>query len=295
MEPEDLIRKAEIAMHYAKQGGRNRCEYYTQEMNAAVVRRAALEARLRSALKEESLALHFQPRFDLRRARIVGAEALLRWPHPELGLIPPAQFLPLAEETDLIVPIGEWVLRTACAQTRVWHEAGLPELRIAVNVSSHQVHKGGLREAVERALRDARLDASLLEIEITESALIGDAPEVVETLSGLRRLGVRIALDDFGTGYSSLSSLKRFPIDELKVDRSFVSGVPGDADGEAIVTAIIAMAHGLGLSVVAEGVETDAQLAFLKDRGCDEFQGYFFSKPIPVSDWMEFVTSYSGS
>ncbi len=285
-DPETLLRNADAATNHAKNQGRDIYQFFSESMNERAMRAMRLESGLREGIERGELTLHYQPQFDAQTGRIVAAEALVRWRSPEHGLLQPGDFIPLAEESGLIVPLGEWVLRTACAQTRAWQEEGLPELRIAVNVSSHQVHKAGLRETVERALRDARLDASLLEIEITESALIGDAPEIVETLRGLRSLGVRIALDDFGTGYSSLSHLVRFPFDALKIDRCFVNEIGAEGQGNAIIAAVVAMAQRLKLTVTAEGVETPEQQEFLRAEGCDLLQGFLTGRPVEA-DVME--------
>jgi EAL domain-containing protein (putative c-di-GMP-specific phosphodiesterase class I) len=250
-------------------------------MNAVVTRRAALEARLRGALEEEQLALYFQPQFDMRRARIVGAEALLRWPHPELGLIPPAQFLPLAEETDLIVPIGEWVLRTACRQAAVWQEMGHRGLRVSVNVASQQLHRPGFERVVRSALEETGIPAFALELEITESSLLQDLETTMNTLRALKDLGVKLAVDDFGTGYSSLAYLKRLPVDILKIDQSFVRGLASDPADAIITESVVQMARGLGLVTVAEGVETPEQLLLLASYGCSRMQGYLFGKAVP--------------
>jgi diguanylate cyclase (GGDEF)-like protein len=277
---ETLLRNAHAAANHAKNQGRDTYQFFSESMNERAMRNMRLESGLRTAIERGELTLHYQPQFDVRSGRIVAAEALVRWQSPDFGLLLPGEFIPLAEESGLIVPLGEWVLRTACAQTRVWREAGLPEIRIAVNVSSRQMHKGGLREAVEGALLNSRLDSSLLEIEITESALIGDAPEVMETLSALRSLGVRLALDDFGTGYSSLSHLVRFPFDTLKIDRCFVSEIGAEGQGNAIIAAVVAMAQRLELTVTAEGVETPEQQEFLRAEGCDLLQGYLTGRPV---------------
>jgi diguanylate cyclase (GGDEF)-like protein len=279
-DPDTLLRSADVAAYHAKELGRDLYQFFSESMNERATRNMRLESGLRAGIERGELTLHYQPQFDARTGRIVAAEALVRWRSPDYGLIPPGDFIPLAEESGLIVPLGEWVLRTACGQTRVWRDAGLPEIRIAVNVSSHQVQKGGLRETVERALRHARLDASLLEIEITESALIGDAPEIVETLSELRSMGVRLALDDFGTGYSSLSHLVRFPFDALKIDRCFVNEIGTDGQGNAIIAAVVAMAQRLQLTVTAEGVETPEQREFLRIEGCDLLQGFLTGRPV---------------
>ena len=234
--------------------------------------------------------LHYQPQFDAQTEKIVSVEALVRWRSPDHGFLPPADFIPLAEETGLIVPVGEWVLRTACAQLRAWLESGYPDLRMAVNVSSKQVHRGGLLDTVERALRDTLLEPSFLEVEITESVLIGHEADVVETLTGLRDIGVKLSLDDFGTGYSSLSHLVEFPIDALKIDRSFVNEIGTAGSSDAIISAVLAMAHRLELTVTAEGVETRAQQQFLQAEGCDLLQGFLLSRPVaaePLEELLE--------
>jgi diguanylate cyclase (GGDEF)-like protein len=279
-DPETLLRNAEAATNHAKKQGRDTYQFFSESLSQVATRNMHLESGLRAALERGEFTLHYQPQFEAKTGRIVAAEALVRWRSPDHGLLFPDEFIPLAEEFGLIVPLGEWVLRTACGQLSLWREAGLPEIRIAVNVSSHQVHKGGFRETVERALRDARLDASLLEIEITESALIGDAPEVVETLGGLRSMGARLALDDFGTGYSSLSHLMRFPFDALKIDRCFVREIGAEGQGNAAIAAVLAMAQGLQLSVTAEGVETAEQQEFLRAEGCDLIQGFLTGRPV---------------
>jgi diguanylate cyclase (GGDEF)-like protein len=279
-DPETLLRNAEAATNHAKKQGRDTYQFFSESLSQVATRNMHLESGLRAAIERGEFTLHYQPQFEAKTGRIVAAEALVRWRSPDHGLLFPDEFIPLAEEFGLIVPLGEWVLRTACGQLSLWREAGLPEIRIAVNVSSHQVHKGGFRETVERALRDARLDASLLEIEITESALIGDAPEVVETLGGLRSMGARLALDDFGTGYSSLSHLMRFPFDALKIDRCFVREIGAEGQGNAAIAAVLAMAQGLQLSVTAEGVETAEQQEFLRAEGCDLIQGFLTGRPV---------------
>ena len=240
-----------------------------------------MENALRGATERGELVLHFQPMVNLKSGQIEGMEALLRWNHPELGLVPPLDFIPLAEETGLIIPIGEWVLRTACAQARAWQDAGLPPLRLAVNLSARQFQKD-LVAQVASVLEETGLAPRYLELELTESMVMQNPEKAVATLDALDQMGVRLSIDDFGTGYSSLSYLKRFPIDTLKVDRSFVRDIPGDADDMLITTGIIGLAHSLGIQVVAEGVETSAQLSFLRAQNCDAMQGYYFSKPLPA-------------
>jgi diguanylate cyclase (GGDEF)-like protein len=277
---EALLRKADTALHHAKVAGGGVYQFFSESMNERATRNLRLESGLRAALKRDELKLHYQPLLDVRTDAFTGVEALARWTSEECGPVPPNEFIPLAEETGLIETLGEWALRTACAQGRGWDQAGLDPLRVSVNISSQQVRKPGTVEIVERVLRESHLDPSRLELEITESVLIGDEPGVSETLDGLKRLGIRLALDDFGTGYSSLSYLVRFPIDTIKIDRSFVSRIGTDEQAQAIVAAVVAMAHRMNLSVTAEGVETPEQEAFLRAEGCDVLQGYLFSRPI---------------
>jgi diguanylate cyclase (GGDEF)-like protein/PAS domain S-box-containing protein len=277
-----LLKNADAAMYRAKEQGRNTYQFYSADMGIKAVEQLHLETGLRRALEREEFVVYYQPQVDVGSGQIVGLEALVRWQHPERGVIGPAHFVSLLEETGLIVPVGAWVLRTACAQMKAWHEAGSPALRLAVNLSGRQFADPRLAAMIERALADTGLPADALELEITESVIMHNAAEAVQTLTGLGALGVRFAIDDFGTGYSSLSYLKRFPIDTLKVDRSFVQDIGKDADDSAIITAIVALTHNLKLSVIAEGVETAAQLAFLRGCGCNAFQGYLFSEPLPA-------------
>ena len=281
----ELIKNADVAMYRAKATGRDSFQLYEPEMNARSLEHLALETSLHRALERRELRLHYQPLIDPVRMRVIGAEALLRWQHPELGLIAPADFIPLAEETGLIVPIGEWVLRTACRQLARWQGDGRPVFRISVNISARQFRDPGFTAMAERVLRESGMDGFGLTLELTESMLMDDARETIDVLERLKRSGFRLALDDFGTGYSSLGYLKRFPIDELKIDRSFIRDIEHNADDAAIVSALIGLAHSLRLQVVAEGVETEAQLAFLAGRGCDLMQGYHFSRPVAADDF----------
>jgi EAL domain-containing protein (putative c-di-GMP-specific phosphodiesterase class I) len=274
-----LMKNSDIAMYHAKESGRNAYQFFTESMNEQATERQALGSDLREALGRAELMLHYQPIVELESGRLVSMEVLLRWPHPARGWVPPLKFVPLAESMGLIVPLGEWVLRTACRQLKSWQAQGYDVPCLAVNISARQFQQKEFFETVRSTLEETGVVPELLELEITEGLLIEDADEVKSTLLKLRDLGVRIALDDFGTGYSSLSYLKRFPIDTLKIDRSFVLDVARDQDDAAIVTAIIAMAHSLGMKVVAEGVEDASQLAFLRERRCDYCQGYYFSKP----------------
>jgi EAL domain-containing protein (putative c-di-GMP-specific phosphodiesterase class I) len=280
-----LLKRAEIAMHRAKEQGPNSYRMFTSEMGSRAVERLTLESDLRRALERDELELYYQPRIALDTGRIDGAEALLRWNHPRRGKVSPATFIPLAEETGLIVPIGEWVLREACRQNRAWREAGLPPLTVAVNMSAPQFRSSGIAARIATLLGEAGLDPRGLEIELTESLVMHDAEEVVAILRELKAMGVMLAIDDFGTGYSSLSYLKRFPVDRLKIDQSFVRGIATDSDDAAIASAVISLGRSLGLRVVAEGVETEAQRAFLKARGCHEIQGYLVGRPMPALDF----------
>lgn len=282
---DDLLLKAETAMYHAKDAGRNAFRFFAEQMNADAHERFALQTRLSGALERNELLLHFQPQVDLRTRRITGAEALVRWQDKELGLVSPARFIPIAEESGLIIPVGEWVLREACRQAQVWRQLGLPDMLIAVNMSALQFRRGDIVETVRQVLQETGLPAYCLELELTESILVGDANAMLETLRRLKSLGVQLAIDDFGTGYSSLAYLKRFPIDKLKIDQSFVRDVVEDADEAAIVHTIIQLGKSLKMTTIAEGVETEAQLAFLRVEGCREAQGYLFSRPLPPDDF----------
>lgn len=274
---EVLLKNADTALYHAKDRGRNTYQLYSDWMNVAAVQRLALETQLRKALENRELSLHYQPQVALESGRITGVEALLRWSSPELGAISPLDFIPIAEETGLIIPIGEWVLRTACTQARAWQQEGLPELRMAVNLSPRQCVDPELPGRVAAILSETGLRADLLELEITENLLMKE--DVLDILKALKRLGVQLSIDDFGTGYSNLGYLQRFPIDRLKIDKSFVQDIDHKSDQDAIAAAVIAMARSLRLDVIAEGVETDAQLDFLRGLDCDEMQGYYFSRP----------------
>jgi len=277
---QSLLKAADVAMYRAKETGRNNYQYYLPSMNIHTLERLELESDLRRALERGEFFLHYQPRVEVASGLITGVEALLRWKHPLRGLVPPLDFIPLAEETGLIVPIGEWVLATACARNKAWQGRGLPKLSVAVNLSARQFADATLLAKLTRIIRDSGLDPSLLELEITESVVMSNAECAVSVLEKLKSLGVQIAIDDFGTGYSSLAYLKRFPIDILKVDRSFIRDIPADSGDMKITRAIIAMAHGLRLKVVAEGVETPEQLKFLGSQSCDAVQGYFLYRPL---------------
>jgi EAL domain-containing protein (putative c-di-GMP-specific phosphodiesterase class I) len=279
------MKNADIAMYRAKEEGKNTYKFYSEETNVHSFERMALETSLRRGLERSEFFLHYQAKLDLKTRRITGVEALLRWQHPELGMVSPLQFIPLAEETGLIVPIGKWVMNTACAQNVAWQREGLPPLRMAVNLSARQFTDDDLLNDIAAALKDSRMKPELLELELTESMVMQNAERAGKVLAAIKQLGVRLAIDDFGVGYSSLTHLKRFPIDTLKVDRSFIRDIPQDPEDKAITEAIIAMGKSLKLTVVAEGVETLEQETFLRDHACDETQGFFFSKPIAADQF----------
>ncbi|HTY04165.1 MAG TPA: EAL domain-containing protein [Rhodocyclaceae bacterium] len=285
----DLIRNADVAMYRAKDLGRNAFQFYAPEMNARTLERLELEGELRRALAQGELELAYQPKVDLHEGRIVGAEALIRWRHPKRGMVSPGEFIPLAEETGLIVPIGQWVIETACAQIKRWRREGIGDVAIAVNISARQFQHRGLVDVIDRSLRNADLHGGFLDLEVTESAIMANPDETTRQLERLKGLGVSISLDDFGTGYSSLGYLKRFPIDCLKVDQSFVRDIAHDSDDAAIVQLVIALGHSLGHTVIAEGVETEGQLHFLRRNRCDQMQGYLFSRPVPAGDFAALV------
>ncbi len=283
-----LLKNANTALARAKAAGKNTYQFFTTEMNKVALERLILENQLRKALTHNQLCLYYQPQIDSNTGHFVGMEALLRWQHPKLGLLSPVKFVPVAEEMGLIIPIGEWVLRTACQQNKAWQRAGFPPLRVSVNVSGRQIYPANLLQTVKDALTDSGLNPNYLELELTESMLISEEDNqkdsILAVLNELKAMGVLIAIDDFGTGYSSLSYLKRFPVNTLKIDRSFIRDIGKNEDDAAITSAIIAMAHSLRLSVVAEGVENLVQLVFLQAQQCEIIQGYFFSPPISVED-----------
>ncbi|ASY62047.1 diguanylate cyclase/phosphodiesterase (GGDEF & EAL domains) with PAS/PAC sensor(s) [Sinorhizobium sojae CCBAU 05684] len=281
----ELLANADLAMYRAKEFGRNNLQVFTAEMAAKAHEKLQLQEALREAIARDEFILHFQPQMSLASGRIFAAEALLRWQHPQRGLISPATFIPLAEETGLIVPIGDWVLRAACRQAKAWQEAGLPPLIVSVNVSARQFRERNWAARVAAVLAETGLHARYLELELTESLIMQDLAGAIATMHELEAIGVHLAIDDFGTGYSSLSALKRFPVSRLKIDRSFVEDIPSDPDDEAITAGIISLAQKLGLRVIAEGVETEAQVEFLQKSGCDEIQGYFLSPPLSSRDF----------
>ncbi|WP_018011895.1 EAL domain-containing protein [Sinorhizobium medicae] len=287
----ELLANADMAMYRAKELGRDNIQVFTEEMAARAHERLQWQEELREALAGEEFLLHFQPQMNLGTGRIFAAEALLRWNHPVRGIISPSVFIPLAEETGLIVPIGDWALRAACRQLKAWQDAGLPPLIISVNVSARQFRERNWASRVAEILKETGLEARYLELELTESLIMQDVPGAIATMHALEAIGVHLAIDDFGTGYSSLSALKRFPVRRLKIDRSFVTDIPLDADDMAITSAIISLAQKLGLRVIAEGVESEAQVEFLQKAGCDEIQGYFFSRPLSAEAFESLLSS----
>ena len=288
---ETLLKNADVAMYRAKEHGRNNFQFYTPEMNDLANERLALEHSLRRALERNELLLHYQPKVNLETGMIVGAEALLRWQHPEWGLIAPERFIPIAEETGLIVQIGAWVIRTACNQARLWQDAGLPPVIMSVNLSARQFRQESFVKVVTQILHETGLKPEQLEMELTESMLMHNANAAISILAGLKSIGVRLSLDDFGTGYSSLSYLSRLPIDTLKIDRSFVQhiGDQDECDNGILAQAIISLGHSLNLTVIAEGVETGEQLKFLKAHQCDEVQGFYFCKPTVPAEFAKML------
>ncbi len=286
-----LLKKADTAMYQAKAAGRNTYRFYAEQMNVDVTEHLRLRNGLRLALERDEFVLHYQPQINLASGAIIGVEALIRWNHPQLGMIPPDRFIPIAEDCGLIVQMGDWVLLEACRQAVLWRKAGLAEMVMAVNVSSVQFNKHNLEHSVIQALVDSGLEPACLELELTESILIQDGERVLHSIQRLKSLGVQLSIDDFGTGYSSLSYLKRFAVDKLKIDRSFVRDMASNPNDAAIVLAIIQMARSLGLRTIAEGVEDEQQLAILGLQKCDEVQGYYFARPLPAHEFMRFAQS----
>jgi EAL domain-containing protein (putative c-di-GMP-specific phosphodiesterase class I) len=284
IDAESLLKHADTAMYQAKQSGRNNFQFYTPAMNEQVNERLSLEGKLRQALANDEFVLHYQPKVDLASGRIVGVEALLRWRLSSDETVSPATFIPLAEETGLIVPIGEWVLHTACSHNKMLQRLGLPPIGVAVNISARQFGPSTLGASISQALDSTGLESQYLELELTESLVMQNPEEVIRVLGELREMGLRLAIDDFGTGYSSLSYLQRFPVDRLKIDQSFVRDIGADPNDAIIAGAVISLGHSLGLSVIAEGVSNEEQLLFLRDHGCDEMQGFLYSPPLPFTE-----------
>jgi diguanylate cyclase (GGDEF)-like protein len=286
---ESLYKCVDVAMYRAKHDGRNNYRFFTQEMQTHSARTLQLENALRHALERDQLRLHYQPQVSLRDGRVIGAEALLRWQHPELGSVSPAEFIPIAEASGQIIQIGEWVLRTAVHQLKLWMDSGIEPMIIAVNLSAVQFHHAHLPELVTQILDEAKLPAQYLELELTEGVAMDNPLGAIAVMNNLFERGIRMSIDDFGTGYSSLSYLKKFKVYKLKIDQSFVRDISEDPDDKAIVTAIISLANSLGMQTIAEGVETEGQLTFLRNQGCNEVQGYYYSKPLPAELFEEFV------
>jgi diguanylate cyclase (GGDEF)-like protein len=277
-----LMKNADTAMYHAKERGKNNFQFYQADMNASALERLELESDLRHALEQNEFVLYYQPQFSGDGKRLTGAEALLRWRHPRRGLVPPGDFIPVLEELGLVVDVGDWVISEACRQLKTWHQNRVRVPKVSVNISARQFSDGQLGTRIATILRETGLPPACLELELTESILMREVSEAMQILAGLKNLGLSIAVDDFGTGYSSLNYLKQFPIDVLKIDRTFVDGLPSGEQDAQIARAIIAMAHSLNLAVIAEGVETHEQLDFLREHGCDEVQGYLFGRPMPA-------------
>jgi EAL domain-containing protein (putative c-di-GMP-specific phosphodiesterase class I) len=288
-----LTKNADIAMYQAKAEGKNNFQFYSEKLNANSLERLTLESSLRHALERNEFRLHYQAKRDIRSGRIAGMEALLRWEHPDLGTVAPMQFIPVAEDTGLIVPIGKWVLKTACLQSVAWQNEGLPPLSVAVNMTARQFSDEYLLQDLRSILKDTGMNPHLLEIELSESLLIHDVEMTLRILTGIKSLGVRIAVDDFGTGYSSLATLQRFPLDTVKIDRSFIAELVGPSEGSALADAIIAMGRSLSLTVVAQGVETKEQAEFLRAHACDELQGFYFNRPLPAYQFAQLMRAQS--
>jgi diguanylate cyclase (GGDEF)-like protein/PAS domain S-box-containing protein len=292
---EVLFRNSDTAMYSAKRAGKNHYQFYNNAMNVSARERLAMENQLRKALERNELLLHYQPQLDVISGRVIGVEALLRWQNDELGNVPPDRFIPMAEDSGLIIPVGEWVLRTACAQLKAWQDTGVPIARVAVNISVRQFMHPRFLQLVTQVLEDTGLDPESLELEITENLLMKDADGAIRILQELKKLGVLLAIDDFGTGYSSLSYLKRFPIDRLKVDQTFVREITTNIEDAAITKAVIAMANTMDIRVIAEGVETEEQLCYLTEKRCHEIQGYYLSRPVPAQEVCSFITKNNKS
>jgi EAL domain-containing protein (putative c-di-GMP-specific phosphodiesterase class I) len=294
LDAETLIKNADTAMYQAKEETGQSCKFFRPEMNVRAVERQSIEEDLRRALELKEFTLNYQPKVNLSTGAVIGAEALIRWTSPTRGQVPPLEFIPIAEDSGLILPIGAWVLREACTQARAWVDAGLPATTMAVNVSAAQFRSENFLDFLFATLNETGLDPKYLEVEVTESVLMRHAELAASILQTLRDRGVRVSVDDFGTGYSSLSYLRRFPLDALKIDQSFVREISTSPYETAIVRAIISMGRSLNLRIIAEGIETAGDLAFLKDRGCDEGQGYYFSRPVPAEEFAKLLSLNAG-
>jgi diguanylate cyclase (GGDEF)-like protein len=293
LDEQTLMKHADIAMYRAKEEGKNQFQFFSENLNAQSLERLALESSLRYALEHNEFRLHYQAKRDMRSGQITGMEALLRWQHPDLGTVAPMKFIPIAEETGLIIPIGRWVLKTACLQNVAWQQQGLPRLSMAINLTARQFSDDALVPDLASILRETRMDARLLELEITESVLMHDLVRALRTLTALKDMGVRIAIDNFGSGYVSLSALKQFPLDTIKIDRSFIRDVASGSEDKALAEAVIAMGRTLSLTVVAQGVETKAQVDFLREHACDELQGFYFNRPVPAEQFEKLLQTQS--
>ena len=289
---EELLQNADTAIHQARQQNLNTYQFYSPAINAQLKRILAIKENLRYALSQQELSIHYQPRIEIATGNLVAVEALLRWRSPKLGVVCPAEFIPIAEEANLINSIGEWVLYNACLQNKQWQQEGIAPIKMSVNLSASQFRQENLIEIVDRTLRDTNLDVACLELEITESLLMENVEQAIATLQQLQQKGIAIALDDFGTGYSSLSYLQKLPLNTLKIDRSFVTNIASNPSDAAISKAIVSLARSLELNVTAEGVETKEQLAFLQNQGCDEVQGYYFSRPLSSDRFKDFLANY---
>jgi EAL domain-containing protein (putative c-di-GMP-specific phosphodiesterase class I) len=284
-----LTKNADMAMYLAKEDGKNGFRFFNRDVKVQSIERLTLETALRRALEREQFSLHYQPKVDMLTGQITGVEALLRWEHPDFGMVSPMQFIPLAEETGLIVPIGRWVLRQACVQNMAWQRRGLRPVSMAVNLSPRQFADPHMLQDIDEALLASGMSSVLLQLEVTESMVMRNVPRAIRVLDAIQSRGIRIAIDDFGTGHSSMSLMKQFPIDTIKIDRSFVRDLAEDPEDQAIAQAIISMGKALGMTVVAEGVETVEQQAFLCEHGCDEMQGFIFSRPVPARELAELL------
>lgn len=291
VDSEILIKNADTAMYHAKASGRNNFQFFTPDMHARAYELLSMEAELRMAITRNEFMLHYQPKISVATGKVTGMEALIRWKHPEKGLVPPGLFIPVAEECGLIIEIGEWALREACTQNKKWQELGLLYVPVAVNISALQFHAGSLNNMVMQTLHDTGLSPHYLELEITEGIVMKEGRSTIATLESIKEIGVLLSIDDFGTGYSSLAYLNRFPVDILKIDKSFISGITDNTGSAAIIRTIITMGDSFGLTVIAEGVETFEQYAFLKKNGCDEIQGYYFSRPLPEDEFTQYIAS----
>ncbi|MBM3573733.1 MAG: GGDEF domain-containing protein [Alphaproteobacteria bacterium] len=288
-----LIRSADTAMFHAKEQGRNNVQFFTDKLNTRATERLKIETNLRRAIDRSEFRLHYQPQIDITTRQVIGAEALIRWQHPDDGMVPPGRFIPVAEETGLIAQIGDWAIREACRQVKVWEDEGTAPRRVSVNLSVKQFRKPDFLDSVERAVADSGVNPHRLEFELTESMVMHDVDKTIQVLKRIKALGIEIAIDDFGTGYSSLSHIRCLPIDTIKMDRSFVKEVTSNAGDAEIATAIVALAHSLNLKVIAEGVETAEQLSFLRSRRCNSFQGFLASPGAAADAFVRFQTDWN--